>query len=192
MLTSISRRDRARWRRISRSTRSAPHSRRGRFPSPKRNSARPEFLAVNPEGRVPTLLIDGQPLTEVAAIAVLSRQDVSRGETAAARRRGGGAGRVVDVVHRRDAAQRAAPRRRGGPRDFRARRHRNWATATGRSAPIPSPIFICSGSIGASARCSMRRRARCRRSTPHYERMMARPAVKRRIEIETALGYELP
>lgn len=28
----------------------------------------PEFLALNPEGKVPTLLIDGRPLTEVAAI----------------------------------------------------------------------------------------------------------------------------
>ena len=26
----------------------------------------------------------------------------------------------------------------------------------------------------------------------HYERMMARPAVRRTIEIETAIGYELP
>src|ERR1700674_4086669 len=28
----------------------------------------PEYLAHNPEGKVPTLVIDGQPLTEVAAI----------------------------------------------------------------------------------------------------------------------------
>jgi glutathione S-transferase len=28
----------------------------------------PGFLALNPEGKVPTLLIDGRPLTEVAAI----------------------------------------------------------------------------------------------------------------------------
>src|ERR1700759_1019106 len=28
----------------------------------------PAFLAVNPEGKVPTLLIDGRPLTEVAGI----------------------------------------------------------------------------------------------------------------------------
>src|SRR5207344_3312101 len=28
----------------------------------------PKFLAINPEGKVPTLLIDGRPLTEVAAI----------------------------------------------------------------------------------------------------------------------------
>ena len=27
-----------------------------------------EFLAINPEGKVPTLLVDGRPLTEVAAI----------------------------------------------------------------------------------------------------------------------------
>ena len=29
---------------------------------------RPEYLALNPEGKVPTLLIDGRPLTEVAGI----------------------------------------------------------------------------------------------------------------------------
>src|ERR1044072_777741 len=29
---------------------------------------RPEFLARNPEGKVPVLLIDGRPLSEVAAI----------------------------------------------------------------------------------------------------------------------------
>ena len=29
---------------------------------------KPEYLAINPEGKVPTLVIDGRPLTEVAAI----------------------------------------------------------------------------------------------------------------------------
>jgi glutathione S-transferase len=28
--------------------------------------------------------------------------------------------------------------------------------------------------------------------TAHYQRMMARPAVQRTIEVETAIGYELP
>src|SRR3981189_2065777 len=28
----------------------------------------PDFLALNPEGKVPVLLVDGRPLTEVAAI----------------------------------------------------------------------------------------------------------------------------
>src|SRR3954463_12401381 len=35
----------------------------------KNNDMRaPEFRALNPEGKVPVLLIDGRPLTEVAAI----------------------------------------------------------------------------------------------------------------------------
>src|SRR5262249_40816518 len=34
----------------------------------KKENRAPEYLAINPEGTVPTLLIDGRPLTEVAAI----------------------------------------------------------------------------------------------------------------------------
>src|SRR5260370_4815859 len=35
----------------------------------KKNDMRsPDYLALNPEGKVPTLVIDGRPLTEVAAI----------------------------------------------------------------------------------------------------------------------------
>jgi len=34
----------------------------------RRDHCAPNFLALNPEGKVPTLLIDGRPLTEVAAI----------------------------------------------------------------------------------------------------------------------------
>ncbi len=34
----------------------------------EKENRRPEYLALNPEGKVPTLVIDGRPLTEVAAI----------------------------------------------------------------------------------------------------------------------------
>lgn len=34
----------------------------------RKDNRTPEFLALNPEGKVPTLLIDGRPLTEVAGI----------------------------------------------------------------------------------------------------------------------------
>ena len=34
----------------------------------KKQNRDPAYLAINPEGKLPTLLIDGRPLTEVAAI----------------------------------------------------------------------------------------------------------------------------
>src|SRR5580700_8216036 len=34
----------------------------------RRENHTPAYLALNPEGKVPTLVIDGRPLTEVAAI----------------------------------------------------------------------------------------------------------------------------
>src|SRR5215510_6952938 len=34
----------------------------------KRETRSPAYLAINPEGKVPTLVIDGRPLTEVAGI----------------------------------------------------------------------------------------------------------------------------
>src|SRR5215467_2851422 len=34
----------------------------------RKENQTPAFLALNPEGKVPTLVVDGRPLTEVAAI----------------------------------------------------------------------------------------------------------------------------
>ena len=38
-----------------------------RLSMPKKDMKRPEYLALNPEGAVPLMLIDGRPLTQVAA-----------------------------------------------------------------------------------------------------------------------------
>ena len=68
----------------------------------KREQHAPDYLAINPEGKVPTLLIDGRPLTEVAATLYVSCQALSRGEAVAGgRHRSRGAGDFVDVVYRR-------------------------------------------------------------------------------------------
>ena len=69
----------------------------------------PAFLAINPEGKVPTLTIDGRPLTEVAGILFyLARRFPEAGLLPSGRCRGRGTGGVVDVVHRRDGASGAA------------------------------------------------------------------------------------
>jgi len=36
------------------------------------------YLGVNPEGKVPTLVVDGRPLTEVAATSVSGRPSIIR------------------------------------------------------------------------------------------------------------------
>ena len=64
---STSRPAQVRWRCTSRCMRSAFRSRAGRCRS-RTTCAHPDFLALNPEGKVPVLLVDGRPLTEVAAI----------------------------------------------------------------------------------------------------------------------------
>src|SRR5262249_49136199 len=61
------RRASARWRLILRCTKSGLSSRPSGFHSRSGNNTR-RYLALNPEGKVPTLLVDGHPLTEVAAI----------------------------------------------------------------------------------------------------------------------------
>jgi glutathione S-transferase len=152
----------------------------------------PEYLALNPEGKVPTLVIDGRPLTEVAAIlfylakrfpaAQLLPPDDLDAEAQAI----SWMSFIAATVHpaRRQGVEHAntifalADRRLGD---------REWAL--GRYSIADIHLFRLYWRFANSAKPAPG-------SFPsleaHYDRMMARPAVKRTCEIEAAIGYDLP
>jgi len=156
----------------------------------KENRA-PAFLALNPEGKVPTLLIDGRPLSEVAAILFyLARRFPESGLLPADAEGEAQAiswmSFIAATVHpawsreaeRANAVFGTADRRLGG-REWALSRYSiadihlfrlYWRFANARE-PAPGSFPNLEG---------------------HYERMMARPAVRRTLEIEAAIGYQLP
>jgi len=164
----------------------------GRPMSFKGNDLRsPAYLALNPEGKVPTLVIDGRPLTEVAAILyflakrfpdaeLLPRNDIEADAQALswmsfaastlhpARRRGLDYAKEVYGI---------ADRRLGG----------GWAL--GRYSIADIHLFRLYWRLANSLKPAPETFPNL---AAHYQRMIARPAVQRTIEIESAIGYELP
>jgi glutathione S-transferase len=150
-----------------------------------------EFLAINPEGRIPTLVIDGQPLTEVAAIlyylaashprAGLLPEDLeSRAQVISwmsfiastvhpARRQG--------LEHAKEVYALADRRLAGG----------QWAVGSYSVADIH--LFRLNWRFATSL---MPPPGMFPNLAAHHDRMLLRPAVRKTIEIETAIGYELP
>ena len=158
----------------------------------KREQFAPEYLALNPEGKVPTLLVNGRPLTEVAAILYfLAKRYPAKGlwpegdlETEAqaiswmsfiastihpARRIG---------IERWREVFRLAEQRLGG---------REWTLDRYSVADIHLFRlfwrFVDSVKPATSEYPSL---------SAHYDRMMTRPAVQRTLEVERAIGYQLP
>ncbi len=152
----------------------------------------PAYLAINPEGKVPTLLIDGRALTEVAAIlfylakrfpeaGLLPAGDIEAEAQAVswmsfiaatlhpARRRG--------LEHAR-AVYALADRRLGG---------RDWAI--GRYSIADIHLFRLYWRFRNSLNPAP---GEFPALEAHYQRMMARPAVQKICAIEAAIGYELP
>ncbi len=150
------------------------------------------YLAVNPEGKVPTLLIDGRRLTEVAAIlfylarrypeaSLLPADDIEAEAQALswmsfvaatlhpARRQG--------LEHARDVYA-VADRRLG---------NQSWALERYSIADIH--LFRLFWRFYNSLKPA---RGEFPNLSAHYDRMMERPAVRRTCEIEAAIGYELP
>ena len=151
----------------------------------------PEFLVLNPEGKVPTLLADGRPLTEVAAIlfylakrfpdaALLPRDDIEAEAQAIS-----WMSFIASTLH---------PARKQGL-DYAkqvygiADRRLGSGWALGRYSIADIHLFRLYWRLANSLHPAPEMFSNLR---AHYQRMMARPAVQRTIEIESAIGYELP
>jgi len=151
----------------------------------------PDFLAINPAGKVPTLLVDGRALTEVAAIlfylarrypdaGLLPPDDIEAEAQALswmsfiastlhpARKSG------LDHVHQ---VYGIADRRLGS----------GWAI--GRYSIADIHLFRLYWRLANSLQLAPETFPNL---DAHYARMMARPAVQRTIEVKSAVGYELP
>ena len=158
----------------------------------RKETRAPAFLAINPEGKVPTLLIDGRPLTEVAGILfylakrfpdahLLPEHDIEAEAQAVS-----WMSFLASTVHParqhgldRVRAALGLAEQRLGKREWTLDRYsiadihlfRLFWRARPSLEPAPGEF------PGLSA---------------HYERMMARTAVQKTCAIEAAIGYELP
>ena len=158
----------------------------------KKDMRQPAFLAVNPEGKVPTLLIDGRPLTEVAAILFYLARTfpeaglLPQGDMEAEARVISWMSFIAATIHpaRRqgrvhaDAVWRIAERRLGA---------QGWAI--GRYSIADIHLFRVYWRFMNSLHPAPETFPNL---SAHHDRMMARPAVRRTCDIEGAIGYELP
>jgi glutathione S-transferase len=158
----------------------------------KHENERPEFLAINPLGQVPTLLIDGRPLTEVAGILFyLAKAFPAAGLLPDDEE---GQGRVVSWMS--FIAATVHPARRQGldhaQRIYTLADARlgagEWAVG-GRYSIADIHLFRLFWRFYNSLNPPPEAFPNL---IAHYERMMQRPAVIGTIKVEASVGYELP
>jgi len=159
----------------------------------KKENREPAFLAINPEGKVPTLLIDGRVLTEVAGILfyLAKRYPESNllphGDIEAEAQVVSWMSFIASTIHpaRREGLEFArtvwelAESRLG---------NREWAVG-GRYSIADIHLFRLFWRFGSSLNPGPNEFPNLR---AHYDRMMARAAVKKTIEIESKIGVALP
>ena len=153
----------------------------------------PEFLALNPAGKVPVLLVDGRPITEVLAILTyLARAFPEAGLLPD----GGLVGEaealawmsfLASTVHASRAQGLEAARAAWALAD-RKLGEADWAVGE-RHSIADIHLFRIYWRFRNSLDLRPGDFANIER---HYARMMARPAVIRTIEVESAIGYQLP
>jgi glutathione S-transferase len=151
----------------------------------------PDFLALNPEGKVPTLVIDGRPLTEVAAILFYLAK---RFPDAALLPDGGIETDAQAISWMSFIASTLHPARRQGLEYVEgvygiADRRLGAGWALGSYSIVDIHLFRLFWRLANSRKLAPDAFPNL---TAHYARMMARPAVQRTIETEAAIGYELP
>ncbi len=151
----------------------------------------PEYLALNPEGKVPTLMIDGRALTEVAAILFYLAR---RFPEAALLPEGAEAEAQVVSWMSFIAATLHPARRQGGDHamaiyELADRRLGRKAWAVDRYSIADIHLFRLYWRFSASVNGAHERFPNL---AAHHDRMMARAAVQRTLAAESAIGYELP
>jgi glutathione S-transferase len=157
----------------------------------KKENRTPEFLAINPEGKVPTLVIDGRALTEVAAILFYLARRFPEANLL-----------PVDIEAEAQViswmsfiASTIHPARRQGTEHARA----VYSLADQRLGKAEWAI----GPYSIADIHLFRLYWRFRNSlnpapgefpnlSAHFDRMMSRPAVQQTCAIEASIGYELP
>jgi glutathione S-transferase len=157
----------------------------------KKETRTADFLSINPAGKVPTLLADGTPLTEVAAcLFYLAKRFPQPGLMPA-----DPLGEAQAVSWMSFIASTLHPARRQGLEHVTE----VWALAEGKFGDgawalatysvVDIHLFRLYWRMVNAARP---RPQGLRRLDGLYARMMARPAVQRTIAIESRIGYELP
>jgi glutathione S-transferase len=152
-----------------------------------------DYLAVNPEGKVPTLMIDGRPLTEVAAtLWYLARRYPEAGLLP---QYGDIEGEARIISWMSFIASTIHPARRAGDDRWREvfvlaeQRLGSDEWAVDRYSIADIHLFRLYWRFVDTLHPAP---ATYPNLSAHYERMMARPAVQKTLKAEAAIGYNLP
>jgi glutathione S-transferase len=158
----------------------------------KEENRSPAYLRLNPEGKVPTLLVDGRPLTEVAAILFyLARRFPAAGllpanDIEAEARAISWMSFIAATLHPARARGLDHARSAYAFADKRLG-EQPWAMDT--YSIVDIHLFRLYWRFYNSLRPSP---GEFPNLDAHYQRMLARPAVAKTCAVEAAIGYELP
>jgi glutathione S-transferase len=150
------------------------------------------FLKINPAGKVPTLLVDGRPLTEVAGILFYLAKRfpqahlLPHGDIEAEAHVVSWMSFIASTLHL--ARRQGLDHVRQVYRIADGKLGNGWALGE-RYSIADIHLFRVYWRMFNSVRPAA---GEFPALDAHYARMMARPAVQKTIEVETAVGYELP